>query len=252
MKLSKTKKATVTILAVVLIFCGGNALAWVLGYQDIVTYILHNDDTATISVPSLTQDSYPTGCESTSTVMALNYYGIDMTIGEFIDNYLDMESIVYKNGEMWACDPNVSFVGNPRSSSGFGCYAPVIVKAIDSVLDDNSLDSSLGAKNLTGLSLRRICNEYVSNGIPVIVWATQNMQPSEEGKTWNVLGTDDTFTWKSKEHCLLLVGYDKDYYYFNDPQHYSDTYTKYDRYTVESRYRELGSQAVAIVSNNNE
>jgi uncharacterized protein YvpB len=249
MKLSKSKKVAITILAIVLTFCGGNALAWLLGYQDIITYISHNNDTATISVPSLTQNNYPTGCESTSTVMALNYQGIDISISEFIDNYLDMEDIVYKDGEMWACNPNVSFVGNPRSSSGFGCYAPVIVNAINSVLEDTN-PNNLEVKNLTGLSLRRICNEYVANGIPVIVWATQGMQPSEEGKTWNVLGTNETFTWKSKEHCLLLVGYDKDYYYFNDPQHYSDTYTKYDRSTVEKRYKELGSQAVTVLNNN--
>lgn len=243
--MKRFKKVTTTILAIALTFCVGNVVAYVLGYQDIITYIRHNEDSTILSVPSLTQDNYPTGCESTSTVMALNYQGIDITIGDFIDDYLDTEDIVYQNGEMWACNPNDSFVGNPRSKDGFGCYAPVIVNAINNVLEDGN-PNNLQVKNLTGLSLRRICNEYVANGTPVIVWATQSMQPSEEGKTWNVLGTDDTFTWTTREHCLLLIGYDKDYYYFNDPQRYSSTYTKYDRKTVESRYRELGSQAVVV------
>ncbi len=30
-------------------------------------------------------------------------------------------------------------------------------------------------------------------------------------------GTD--FAWKCNEHCLLLVGYDEDHYWFNDPWH---------------------------------
>lgn len=241
--MSKFKRVTTAILTVAVAFCVGNVAMYLLGYQDIITYVTHNNDSTILSVPSLTQDNYPTGCESTSTVMALNYLGVDITIDEFIDDYLSTESIVYKDGEMWACNPNDSFVGNPRSTDGFGCYAPVIVNAINSVLADGN-PNNLQVKNLTGLSLRRICNEYVANGIPVIVWATQSMQPSEVGKTWHVLGTDDTFTWTTKEHCLLLVGYDKDYYYFNDPQHYG-TY-QYDRKTVETRYRELGSQAVVL------
>ena len=30
-------------------------------------------------------------------------------------------------------------------------------------------------------------------------------------------GTD--FAWKCHEHCLLLVGYDDEHYWFNDPWH---------------------------------
>ncbi|MBR4881283.1 MAG: C39 family peptidase, partial [Clostridia bacterium] len=35
-------------------------------------------------------DDYPNGCEAVSTVMALSYLGIDISVDDFIDRYLDM------------------------------------------------------------------------------------------------------------------------------------------------------------------
>ena len=44
-----------------------------------------------IDAPYIYQNvDYPNGCESVSAVMALRYFGIDMTVDDFIDNYLDM------------------------------------------------------------------------------------------------------------------------------------------------------------------
>ena len=50
--------------------------------------------------------------------------------------------------------------------------------------------------------------------------------------------------WKSPLHCVLLIGYDSSYYYFNDP--ISGKNKRYKRSTVESRYKSIGSQAVAF------
>lgn len=217
-----------------------------LGYDDIFTYAISYDDRAMIDIPSLSQEHIPTGCESVSTVMALNWHGLDISIDDFINTYLEKSDIIFKDGQLWADNPNDSFIGNPYDSNSFGCYAPVIVNSVNKILNESNLNG-LKVKNLTGVGLRKICRDYVSNGIPVIVWATIDMQPSVKGKTWNIIGTkDESFTWTSKEHCLLLVGYDGEYYYFNDPQHQSDSAIKYDRSLVERRYRELGSQAVVI------
>ena len=50
----------------------------------------------------------------------------------------------------------------------------------------------------------------------------------EQGKYFFVLETDGEyllladgtdFAWKCNEHCLLLVGYDEENYWFNDPWH---------------------------------
>lgn len=239
----KKLKNVITIgLIISLVFCGFNIISNRMGYQidykNLVTYAFNSKKI--IDVDYLNQDEYPTGCESVTTVMALNYMGYDITIDTFIDKYLDISPMVKLNNELYGNNPNEFFIGNPREKSGFGCYAPVIYNAINKITDGKNV------KNLTGTSFKTLCKDYIDNDIPVIVWATLDMQPSCKGKTWKLLDTENkTFTWISKEHCLLLVGYDNQCYYFNDPYN-NNGLVSYDKTTVQLRYNELGSQAVAI------
>ena len=195
-----------------------------------------------ILIKSQTQKDYPTGCESVSTVMALNYANYDINIDTFIDKYLDIGEYYKSNGEYYGSNPNEYFIGNPRDDDGFGCYAPTIYKAVEKITGNN------GVINLTGSTLEELCSQYIDHTIPVIVWATQDMQPSKEGKTWKIIGSNEQFTWKTPEHCLLLVGYDSTHYYFNDPQ--SSHIRAYNKQVVELRYQELGRQAIAILPKN--
>ena len=55
-----------------------------------------------------------------------------------------------------------------------------------------------------------------------------------------------TFQWISPEHCLVLVGYDDQFFYLNDP-YQNRGVVAYPRETVSARYEELGQQAVVIV-----
>ena len=41
-------------------------------------------------------EKYPTGCESISTVMCLNYHKIDISPTEFIDNYIEKGKFILK------------------------------------------------------------------------------------------------------------------------------------------------------------
>lgn len=63
--------------------------------------------------------------------MALNHIGIDVSVDKFIDSYLTKTGVPF--------DPSISFGGNPRSTSGYGCYAPVIKKALDKVLSGQNI-----------------------------------------------------------------------------------------------------------------
>ena len=69
------------------------------------------------------------------------------------------------------------------------------------------------------MTLSDICTKYIDNNIPVLIWASINMVQTEKNdcNTWYLDDTDKEFTWTSNEHCLLLVGYNEDYYYFHDP-----------------------------------
>lgn len=52
-----------------------------------------------IDVPYLDQSvRYPTGCESVSAVMLLRYLGYEMSVDEFIEQYLDKQEFELRKG----------------------------------------------------------------------------------------------------------------------------------------------------------
>lgn len=199
-----------------------------------------------LDVPYIYQvNKYPTGCESVSTVMVMRYFGMSITVENFIDNYLPKGRAPFRDetGERFGDDPRKVFLGSPYSKSGWGCYAPVIVTAANKCIDHKKFE----VKNITGTAFDTLCKTYIDNEIPVIVWATTDMlplRPHKKSHTWNIIGTSEEFTWKSPMHCLVLVGYDDNNYYFNDPQREKNY--RYSKSSVLTAYSALGMQAVVI------
>ena len=184
-----------------------------------------------INAPFISQNGlYPTGCESVTATMALQYAGVSITVDDFIDQYLDRSGFPF--------DPNLTFGGNPRSTSGYGCYAPVIKKALDKILANKKYEAEV----LYQVPLETLCAQYIDHDIPVILWATMGMRPSRT-KTWDFDGR--RITWVQPEHCLLLVGYDDNHYIFNDPQS-SQPLTYYSKTSVEAAYKAQSCQTVVI------
>ena len=98
------------------------------------------------------------------------------------------------------------------------------------------------AEELSGVSLEKLCTDYIDKNIPVILWATMGMRASKT-ITWSYNGR--RIEWVQPEHCLLLVGYDEKHYIFNDPQK-SGPRTYYTKEAVEKAYKAQFSQAVVI------
>lgn len=199
-----------------------------------------------LNVPFIDQrQKYPTGCESVATVMTMQYWGMSISVESFIDNYLPQGRAPFSDetNQRFGDDPRKVFLGSPYSKYGWGCYAPVIVTAANKCIDRKKLE----VNNITGTSLDTLCRTYIDKDIPVIVWATTDMQtlkPWKESHTWTILGTSEQFTWKSPMHCLVLVGYDDSSYYFNDSQRGKDF--RYSKSAVQTAYGALGMQAVVI------
>ena len=175
--------------------------------------------------------------------MLLRHAGYSTSIDTFIDTALDIGYLYYdSDGYLHGPDPNSAFIGDPRSTYGYGCYAPVIANALNRIVTPNKHT----VKNITGTSMKTLLTDYIDNGTAVAVWATINMMAPESGTQW-ILPNGQLYTWKSHEHCLVLVGYDDKYYYMNDPYN-SNGLRAYERSVVEARYAALGYQAVAITS----
>lgn len=72
-------------------------------------------------VPYISQlPTLPTGCESASAAMLLNYYGCTVTAEEFASYYLPTGDAPHtdENGELIGCDPWEAFPGDPFSETG--------------------------------------------------------------------------------------------------------------------------------------
>ena len=137
----------------------------------------------------------PTGCEVTSLAMALDYAGYkkaDKT--ELAEKHLPKA----EQGEA-GTSPYTHFIGDPADAGSYGCYAGAIVACAE----------SFGAKaeDVSGCSLDTLL-AYVSDGRPVIVWATSDMVPTTEGNYRYIKPDGTAQRWKNNEHCLLMTGYD--------------------------------------------
>lgn len=198
-----------------------------------------------IQVPYIDQSmKYPTGCESVSTVMLLQYLGYDISVDEFIADYLEMKDFEEREGQLFGADPNLYFCGSPYDKDSFGCYAPVICKALEKAVGDK-----YDIINETDTPTEELIKKYIDADIPVIFWACINMREPIVGPEWRLLDSGEIFTWISNEHCMLLVGYDEKGYYFNDP-HENRGLIHYDKELVENRHRAQYSMAVGVSRKN--
>lgn len=192
-------------------------------------------------VPIIAQrPTFPTGCESVSAVIALQYAGVDISVADFVDKYLDKSSHFYnENGKRYGPDPYKVFVGSPRSTASYGCMAPVIENAVKKIVG-----SRLTVENKTGYTLPMLCKDYIDKGIPCVVWVSIGMLATYKSASWT-LEDGSTYYFPANEHCMVLIGYSDTHYYFSDP--YRGAHVKYSRSISEQRYEELGRQVLVVM-----
>ena len=196
-----------------------------------------------IDVPYISQVGIlPNGCEAVCAVMLLHYNNFTIDPVSFVDTYLEKSEVYIKWGCRFGPNPKEAYAGDPKSDkSGWGCFAPVIIKALN-----NYLDGHMFAKNLTGLTLDELTQQYILNDIPVAVWVTQEMIEIESLYQWQSYDKKQTFLYPVHEHCMVLTGFDNKYYYFNDPLD-ENNYVKYEKEIAQKCYNSMGRQAVALI-----
>lgn len=206
--------------------------------------VYENTDSAQLSVPYITQEGFlPTGCETVSAMMALSFLGIKADAEVILSHMETVELHMGRDGVKTGPSPDEAFIGDPRRDDGYGCFPPVIKKAVE-----GAYPRVAGVTVTTGKPLNRLAHDYVKKGIPVLIWATVDMRTARKGTQWRITSTGELFTWSQGEHCLLLVGYDSGNYYFNDP------FENRGRISVpkeqaNARYTELGSKSAVIMKN---
>ncbi|HIR93968.1 MAG TPA: C39 family peptidase [Candidatus Egerieimonas intestinavium] len=206
---------------------------WVRDTDGSYFYLRPMEDYTVLAVPSIMQNpELPTGCESVALTMLLHYWGYD-TLGksEIADKYLTYDTTNFVT----------SFVGDPHTENGAGIFAPGLTGAANRFLKDKG-DSRV-ARDLTGTSFAGLL-AYVSQGDPVVVWNTVNMQePGEVNAHYYYQGK--TYNFYKEEHCMVLCGYDlaQRRVLVSDPQA-GLIWRNMDAFA--SIYKKMGSNAMTI------
>ena len=200
-------------------------------------------------VPVISQDVLKAGCEIYACTMLLQYWNFDIDEIEFADNYLITKPVYYGyGGELYGPDMNCAYAGDVYT--GYGINAPAMAKCMNNFI--KTTKSELKAYPLSNISLEDLCEEYILNDIPVMVWETTYMDEPYVKASWIVDYVDknakyeigDTVSWMQNEHCMVLVGFDEKNYYFCDSV--AGKLTSYERSVSEERYSQIGMQAIVI------
>lgn len=152
---------------------------------------------------------YPNGCEAASAVSLLNTVGVKISLKDFVDSCLPKADVHISFGCMFGPDPKKFYAGNPDAGKGgWGCYAPVIVKAIEALPD--GIPGNRRAVDLSGTEFDGITN-LLCLGIPVAIWVTTDFGPISGYYQWQSEDKTETFIYPANQHCVVLCGVTPDF-----------------------------------------
>lgn len=197
-------------------------------------------------VPIVLQtEKYYNGCESASATMLLQYYDYNLTIDDVAKNIptVDLETV---DGKLYGPDPNVAFAGS-MTDKGYGVYLKPVLNTLQTLIKENG--GTHQVRDLTGAS-PELLYYHLNQGNPVQVWVTTNMVDVQYSDmvTWYVKDSDGTYTeneisFPLNEHCMVLIGYDEDSVFLNDPLR---GLAIIDKSEFETAYQSMGAMALVI------
>ncbi|MCP1306037.1 C39 family peptidase [Paenibacillus tyrfis] len=179
----------------------------------------------------------PSGCEVTSLAMLLQYYGVNKSKMDLVPEMKkDPTPIRYnKNGSIafWG-NPNTGFVGEVTGAAkGFGIYHTALFELLKAYVPT--------AQDLTKEPFSKLEDQLIQ-GVPSVVWTTINYKVPDNWVVWDTpIGPIET---TFMEHAVLLVGFDEQYVYVNDPLA-GQSNKKIDKEAFMATWDAMGRQAIS-------
>lgn len=192
----------------------------------------------------------PNGCEITALTMLLRQagFGIDkVTMAKYFmpkEEFREVTVAGKKDPVLYGGDPEKVYAGDPMSKdNGFYCFQDPIIKAASLFFEEQK--SPLKALDLSGAPVSGLVG-LVDQGTPVMVWCTLRMDSLRNStkKSWVITETGETYVPYSNVHAMVLVGYNDEDFYLNDPLNGLVTCPK-DKFMQV--FEQLGSRAVVIM-----
>jgi uncharacterized protein YvpB len=151
------------------------------------------------------------GCEVTSLAMVLRYAGVKVSKMELYRNVKKDKDPIKRSasGDIlhWG-NPYHGFVGDMTGrNAGYAVFDKPIVQLVNKYLPGRAV-------NLTNQPFENII-QHVSKGYPVAVWTTGDYRLPDRWESWR--HGNQVIKTPLDLHVVVLVGYDKNYVYINDP-----------------------------------
>jgi uncharacterized protein YvpB len=151
------------------------------------------------------------GCEVTSLTMVLNYAGVNT-------NKMELYQLIKKEPDpiVRAANRDILSWGNPADGfvgdmtgrqDGYAVFDGPMIELINQKLPCRAV-------NLTNQPFERVL-EHVSAGYPVVVWTTGDYRLPDRWESWT--HGEQVINTPLDLHAVVLVGYDANYVYLNDP-----------------------------------
>lgn len=185
----------------------------------------------------------PRGCEVTSLSMLLQYAGVG-TDKLTLAREVKKNPAEYKlaDGNIYFGNPNEGFVGNmyTYTEPGLGVYHKPIAELAERYLPGK-------IKDITGAEFSEL-KTHLSDGRPVWVIINTLYKRIDESyfQTWYTPSGKVKVT--TKEHSVLVTGYDQEYVFFNDPLT-GEKNRKAPMHDFEQAWVQMGKQAITFLPN---
>lgn len=196
------------------------------------------------SVPAVLLYQLPellNGCEATSLAMLLKSYGIAADKMELAYQHLPRAEFYEEDGVVYGPAPDDAYAGDPAAQRYY-CYAQPVCTAANLYLQQAG--QTLRAQDLTGTTPAGL-KLLLCEGRPVVVWGTLQFETPQFSAThsWFLEETGEEYIPYSNLHCMLLYGYDEDFYYLCDPLY---GYQAVEKVQFASVYEQMECRAVAL------
>ncbi|PAE25082.1 C39 family peptidase [Bacillus sp. 7894-2] len=164
-----------------------------------------------IDVPLIRQNpELKYGCEVTSLTMVLQHAGVQ--VGK-MDLYnavkKDNDPLIRAKGDIlkWG-NPAEGFVGDMTGrNAGYAVFDKPIEELVNKYLPGRAV-------NLTGRDFNAVLM-HVSKGYPAVVWTTGDYRLPDRWESW--MHSGKTIKTPLDLHAVVLVGYDDQFVFLNDP-----------------------------------
>ncbi len=184
-----------------------------------------------LTFPEITETIISSECKCA--IALLRFFNINILAARFVLDYLPRGS---KN----SFDPNLEFGGDPFTSVSNGCNVPVLENALNNYFNTENPDFT--AIGLRRLSITGLINNYIDKGIPVEIWATDNMETPINGDVISYNGKAIQLIENAR--AFVFVGYTDTEYYLYDP--IANEILHWEKAAVTRAYNLMGNQSLAV------